>query len=102
MPSPGTTWRWCATAAGAISCQRQTLIGLLDWDLSAQAAVDLSRVANLNGATELEEGTPIADQADALRKLGHEVQVRRHEGDAGGRRGPGGEAGEDGHLLGAT
>ena len=86
-----------AGGARIIGDTLQTLIGLLDWDLSAQAAVDLSRVANLNGATELEEGTPIADQAGALRKLGHEVQVRRHEGGltAIRRTGDGWEGGAD-------
>jgi len=58
----------------------QATIGLLDWDLSPQAALALPRVLNLNGATELEEGTAVAAQADALRALGHEVQVRPHEG----------------------
>ncbi len=86
-----------AGGARIIGDTLQALIGLLDWDLSAQAAVDLPRVANLNGATELEEGTPIADQADALRKLGHEVQVRRHEGGltAIRRTGDGWEGGAD-------
>ena len=75
----------------------QALIGMLDWDLSAQAALDLPRVANMNDATELEEGTPIADQAGALRALGHEVQVRRHEGGltAIRRKGDGWEGGAD-------
>lgn len=75
----------------------QALMGMLDWDLSAQAALDLPRVANMNDATELEEGTPIADQAGALRALGHEVQVRRHEGGltAIRRRGDGWEGGAD-------
>ncbi|MCA0248505.1 MAG: gamma-glutamyltransferase, partial [Proteobacteria bacterium] len=58
----------------------QAAIGLLDWNLSPQAALALPRVLNLNGATELEEGTAVAAQADALRGLGHEVQVRPHEG----------------------
>ena len=58
----------------------QATIGLLDWNLSPQAALALPRVLNLNGATELEEGTAVAAQADALRALGHEVQVRPHEG----------------------
>ena len=86
-----------AGGARIIGDTLQTLIGLLDWDLSAQAAVDLPRVINLNGATELEEGTPIADQAAALRALGHEVQVRRHEGGltALRRSGDGWEGGAD-------
>jgi len=58
----------------------QATIGLLDWNLPPQAALALPRVLNLNGATELEEGTAVAAQADALRALGHEVQVRPHEG----------------------
>ena len=86
-----------AGGARIIGDTLQALIGMLDWDLSAQAAVDLPRVANLNGATELEEGTPIADQAAALRALGHEVQVRRHEGGltAIRRNGDGWEGGAD-------
>jgi gamma-glutamyltranspeptidase/glutathione hydrolase len=86
-----------AGGARIIGDTLQTLIGLLDWDLSAQAAVDLPRVTNLNGATELEEGTPIADHAAALRALGHEVQVRRHEGGltALRRSGDGWEGGAD-------
>lgn len=86
-----------AGGARIIGDTLQALIGLLDWDLSAQAAVDLPRVINLNGVTELEEGTPIADQAAALRALGHEVQVRRHEGGltALRRSGDGWEGGAD-------
>lgn len=86
-----------AGGARIIGDTLQTLVGLLDWDLSAQAAVDLPRVINLNGATELEEGTPIADHAAALRALGHEVQVRRHEGGltALRRSGDGWEGGAD-------
>jgi gamma-glutamyltranspeptidase/glutathione hydrolase len=58
----------------------QALIGMLDWNLGPQAALDLPRVANMNGPTELEDRGDLPAQADALRKLGHEVQVRRHEG----------------------
>ena len=56
------------------------LVGMLDWNLSPQAALDLPRVANMNGLTELEDKGALPAQADALRKLGHQVQVRRHEG----------------------
>ena len=58
----------------------QAVIGLLDWKLSMQDAIALPRIINLNGATELEQGTALEDQADALRSLGHGVQVRPHDG----------------------
>ncbi len=75
----------------------QALIGMLDWNLSAQAALDLPRVANMNGETELEDRGDLPAQADALRKLGHQVQVRRHEGGltAIRRKGDGWEGGAD-------
>jgi gamma-glutamyltranspeptidase/glutathione hydrolase len=56
------------------------LIAMLDWNLPAQAALDLPRVANMNGPTELEDKGDLPAQADGLRKLGHQVQVRRHDG----------------------
>jgi gamma-glutamyltranspeptidase/glutathione hydrolase len=58
----------------------QALIGMLDWNLSAQAALDLPRIINRNGPTELEDRGDLPAKVDALRALGHEVQVRRHEG----------------------
>jgi len=64
----------------------QAVIGLLDWNLSMQQAVALPRVINLNGTTELEAETPLSGHADALRALGHRVQVRRHEGGLSGVR----------------
>jgi gamma-glutamyltranspeptidase / glutathione hydrolase len=75
----------------------QALIGMLDWNLSPQEALDLPRVANMNGTTELEEKGDLPAQADALRKLGHQVQVRRHEGGltAIRRKGDGWEGGAD-------
>ena len=56
------------------------LIAMLDWNLSAKAPLDLPRVANMNGPTELENKGSLPAQADALRALGHQVQVRPHEG----------------------
>jgi gamma-glutamyltranspeptidase/glutathione hydrolase len=75
----------------------QTVIGLLDWNLSLQDAVALPRIINMNGPTELEAGTPLADEADALRAMGHQVQVRSHEGGLAGVRrvGDGWEGGAD-------
>lgn len=54
----------------------KALIGLLDWKLDMQAAIDLPNHTNRNGATELEKNTPVAKHAAALRKLGHEVKIR--------------------------
>jgi len=75
----------------------QTLIGLLDWNLPVSAAIALPRVINLNGPTELEANTPLAGLADGLRGLGHQVQVRGHEGGLSGIRrvGDGWEGGAD-------
>ncbi len=69
-----------AGGARIIGDTLQALIGLLDWNLSPAEALALPRVLNLNGATELEQDTPLTGYADALRALGHQVQVRRHEG----------------------
>lgn len=69
-----------AGGARIIGDTLQVVLGLLDWNMTPQAALAMPRVTNLNGATELEAGTAAATQADALRALGHEVQVRRHEG----------------------
>ena len=39
---------------------------MLDWNLSPQAALDLPRVINMNGPTELEDKGDLPAQADAL------------------------------------
>jgi gamma-glutamyltranspeptidase/glutathione hydrolase len=64
----------------------QAIVGLLDWQLSMPEAVALPRVANFNGPTELEAGTPLAARADALRALGHQIQLRVHDGGLTGVR----------------
>ncbi|MDB5397028.1 MAG: gamma-glutamyltransferase [Rhodospirillales bacterium] len=47
----------------------------LDWGLGIQQAVDHGNVVNTGGRTELEQGTPVAQFADALRGMGHQVEV---------------------------
>ncbi len=54
----------------------KTLIGLIDWNLDMQRAIDLPNHVNRNGPTDIERRTSLAAEADALRHLGHEVQTR--------------------------
>jgi gamma-glutamyltranspeptidase/glutathione hydrolase len=86
-----------AGGARIIGDTLQALIGVLDWNLSVSAAIALPRVINLNGPTELELGTSAASLLDGLRALGHQVQVRGHEGGLTGIRrvGDGWEGGAD-------
>ncbi len=52
------------------------LVGILDFGLDPQVAIDRPHVLNRNGATDVEEGPDGAALAAALTALGHEVEVR--------------------------
>jgi gamma-glutamyltranspeptidase/glutathione hydrolase len=52
---------------------------MLDWNLDAQAAASLPHALNRNGATELEEATPLEALAAQLKAMGHEVAMRNLE-----------------------
>jgi gamma-glutamyltranspeptidase / glutathione hydrolase len=54
----------------------QTLVGLIDWDLPMQAAIDLPRAVNMNGTTQLEADTRLQAAAPALEAMGHEVEMQ--------------------------
>ena len=54
----------------------KALVALLDWNLPVQEALALPNFTNRNGSSDLEEGTPLADQAAAFEKLGHKVQLK--------------------------
>ena len=54
----------------------KTLIGVIDWDLSMQQAINLPHVINRNGQTDLEEGTAAAELKTSLEALGHSVSIR--------------------------
>lgn len=51
----------------------QAIIGVLDWDMDLQEALDMGHVVNRNGKTDLEEGTEAAELAATL---GGEVNIR--------------------------
>ncbi len=52
----------------------KTLLGLLDWRLDPQAAIDLPNMANTGKETQVEAGTVLEAQATALQVLGHTVK----------------------------
>jgi len=53
----------------------KTLVGLLDWKLDPQVAVDLPNFGSRNGPTELEAGTEAEAWKAALEAKGHEVRL---------------------------
>jgi gamma-glutamyltranspeptidase/glutathione hydrolase len=53
----------------------KTLIGVLDWGLDPQAAIDLPNMGSLNGPTLLERDTALAPLQPRLEALGHEVRM---------------------------
>ena len=54
----------------------KTIIGILDWSLDIQHAIDLPNVSNRNGTTDLELDSSAADLKEALEKKGHEIKIR--------------------------
>ena len=53
----------------------QVVIGVLDWQLTAQQAIDLPRITNRNNYTSVEKGTAIEAIIPDLQKRGHTVKV---------------------------
>jgi gamma-glutamyltranspeptidase/glutathione hydrolase len=54
----------------------QTIIGVLDWQLDPQTAINLPKVTNRNKVTTLEKETDIADLKTLLEAKGHKVSIR--------------------------
>ena len=53
----------------------KTIIGVLDWKLDPQAAIDAPHYVNRNGPTDLEADTPAAALQPVLEGLGHKVRI---------------------------
>lgn len=53
----------------------RSVVGLIDFDLDAQAAVSLPHATNRNGGADLEAGTSAAQWREALEALGHKVTI---------------------------
>ncbi len=54
----------------------KTVIGVLDWGLSVQEAIDLPHHINRGGTLDLEQGTPITEHQAALEGMGYKVKAR--------------------------
>jgi gamma-glutamyltranspeptidase/glutathione hydrolase len=59
-----------------VSYVAQTIMGVLDWGLDIQQAINLPKVTNRNDYTALEKGTVIEKLKPMLEKMGHKVQIR--------------------------
>lgn len=55
----------------------QTLIALLDWNMTMQDAIALPRHVSRDGPIEIEHNTALVPLAGKLKALGHEVQIKR-------------------------
>ena len=53
----------------------KTLVGILDWNLDPQVAVDLPNFGSRNGPTEIEAGTEAETWKAALEAKGHQVRA---------------------------
>lgn len=59
-----------------VSYVAQTILGVLDWGLDIQQAINLPKITNRNDYTALEKGTSIEKLKPQLEKMGHKVQIR--------------------------
>lgn len=54
----------------------QTILGLVDWQMDMQEAIDMPRITNMNGVTAIEEGLAPQTWLEELTKRGHQVESR--------------------------
>jgi gamma-glutamyltranspeptidase/glutathione hydrolase len=53
----------------------KVLVGVIDWNLGVQEAIELPNMGSRNGPTEIEKGTGLEGVQAALRSMGHEVRA---------------------------
>jgi gamma-glutamyltranspeptidase / glutathione hydrolase len=53
----------------------KTLVGMIDWKLDPQTAINLANFGSRNGPTELEKGTPLEALKAPLEARGHAVSI---------------------------
>lgn len=54
----------------------KTMIGVLDWSMKVQDAIDLPNFATRGGPIVIEQGTPLTGLKDSLTAMGHKVELR--------------------------
>ena len=57
----------------------KALVGVLDWQLDVQAAIDLPNFGSRNGPTQLERGSRYEALAPALTERGHDIRLSEME-----------------------
>lgn len=62
--------------AAIIHYTAKAIVGMLDWDLNAQEAIDVPNFANFNGPSALEEDRFPTDLIETLEAMGHEIDTR--------------------------
>ncbi|MCC2594914.1 gamma-glutamyltransferase [Pusillimonas sp. MFBS29] len=60
--------------ASIVNYVAKVLLGVLDWDMSMQEAIDFPNFGSRNLYTDLEKSTSLRGVADELRMMGHEVR----------------------------
>lgn len=62
--------------AAIIHYTAKAVVGMLDWNLNAQEAIDLPNFANFNGPSVLEEDRWPQEIINSLEEMGHEITTR--------------------------